>query len=424
MSEKYLPEIIYEEQLGFKSALFLNMSDYYPNCTTPKKTNDIRDSCESVRLSIESLTPGTTPKGAEKRKNDSQFRFCLSNDLLMRLEESSPFNVYAERKGTMGSDVFLGEIEEEEGNDSGDKDTTEEDMQMRSIIGEKRKYFNKFTPSTLPSGGSEIEDGKVFNGEEFSKKLNFGKCEEKNEKESQRKEINVGKNIRSSSQYPINNTFNAPINTINTYSSNLGVFNSYGKNTTNTNTNINSSSTLNNVNNLYNSNQGQGQSLGNNNNNNNLMNNPFNFMKSQQQINTNNYQNNLSNLSAISTINTYGKFNSGNTINLQSNLNNMNCMNNMNNLQNMYYNQTLQGMNSLNIDCQNNMGNMSMNNNGISMEMNGGMNNNGISFDMNGGMNNNGISFDMNGGMNPGINMYGKSGWICVYCKNFNYESK
>lgn len=99
MSEKNLPEMTFEETAGFKSALFLNICDMY----SPK---EILDSVESSRLSIESWTPGSTPKGAEKRKNESNFRYCLSRDLLQRLEEASPISIYQE-KNEINSEIYL-----------------------------------------------------------------------------------------------------------------------------------------------------------------------------------------------------------------------------------------------------------------------------------------------------------------------------
>jgi len=73
------------EDRGFRTALFINLTKYYPNCVTSQ-----RDAIDNFdKLSIESNTPATsTPKSHEKR--ESNFKFCLSKDLLRRLEEESP----------------------------------------------------------------------------------------------------------------------------------------------------------------------------------------------------------------------------------------------------------------------------------------------------------------------------------------------
>jgi hypothetical protein len=71
------------EARGFSSALFINLTRYEPNCLTPKR--DAMDSFD--KLSIESSTV-TTPTSSEKR--ESKFKFCLSKDLLRRLDEESP----------------------------------------------------------------------------------------------------------------------------------------------------------------------------------------------------------------------------------------------------------------------------------------------------------------------------------------------
>jgi hypothetical protein len=133
MSDNNLPEI---EHQGFPSALFLNMSEFYPNCKTPKR--ELSETIDSCRLSIESLTPRTTPKGSEKRVNDSNFKYCLSKDLLQKLEENSPFTNYPELNGKI-SDVCL---LEEEG--------IEEDEEIE----EKNDPFSNFSPNTFPSESS------------------------------------------------------------------------------------------------------------------------------------------------------------------------------------------------------------------------------------------------------------------------------
>lgn len=72
-----------DEARGFRSALFINLTRYDPNCLTPK-----RDAVDNFdKLSIESSAV-TTPTSSEKR--ESKFKFCLSKDLLRRLDEESP----------------------------------------------------------------------------------------------------------------------------------------------------------------------------------------------------------------------------------------------------------------------------------------------------------------------------------------------
>jgi hypothetical protein len=77
-----------ENNQGFNKALFLNIPEFNQSSLNSKK--DIRDSSESIRLSIESLTPGTTPKGTEKQKFESTFKFCLAKDLIKMLEDEIP----------------------------------------------------------------------------------------------------------------------------------------------------------------------------------------------------------------------------------------------------------------------------------------------------------------------------------------------
>jgi hypothetical protein len=158
MSEKNLPEVTIDDTTGFKSALFLNISEMY-NSRGPK---EILDSVESSRLSIESWTPGTTPKGAEKRKNESNFRFCLSRDLLQRLEEASPITVYAEKK-TKTAEVFLQGCDEVNEADDFPREFTEKE------IGDD--YLNELNYLQTPSNFLRSHD---FNFDEVAKVLNFG----------------------------------------------------------------------------------------------------------------------------------------------------------------------------------------------------------------------------------------------------------
>jgi hypothetical protein len=161
MSEKNLPEVTIDDTTGFKSALFLNISEMYNS----RGAKEILDSVESSRLSIESWTPGTTPKGAEKRKNESNFRFCLSRDLLQRLEEASPITVYAEKKSKT-PDVFLQGCDEvNEGNDF-QREFTEKDL-GDDYLNDLHELNDLHTPSNFIKS-------QDFNYDEVARVLNFG----------------------------------------------------------------------------------------------------------------------------------------------------------------------------------------------------------------------------------------------------------
>ena len=306
MSEKCLTEVTYDEHPGFSHALFFNMTDY--DCTTPIR--DISDSVENSRLSIESLTPGTTPKGTEKRKHDSNFKFCLSQDLLQRLEANSPFNTYRERKGNV-PDIFL----------SGGDEACEEDENF-----EKEYELRNFpTPSTVENSNlysSHFDrKGEPFSYDGVNKKLNFNKENE-----------NVNMHTKGAS-----NT-NFSFNSFNT-GANLGVFSSFGKS----------------LSNVYNVNQ------------------QF-FINSENNSNGNSNSNNTSGVKAKD-------FNKFNNIPFGFNASHSDGKNVTKNLLNAINNSQAQG-------------NMNMINTG-----------------------------NING-VNSTINMYGKNGWICLFCKNFNYEGK
>jgi hypothetical protein len=196
MSEKCLTEVSYDEHPGFSSKLFFNMSDY-TNCLTPKRdANDF----ETSRLSIESLTPGTTPKGTEKIRTDSNFRFCLSKDLLQRLEQSSPFTVYSDRKGLV-PDIFLG------------CENDDENFEKNSNLSDGHKFLA--TPST-------IENSNIFTSI-------YDKQAENYSKDSCVKKLNFNKENESGALLTNSNS-NYVYNTYNTACANLGVLSSFGKN--------------------------------------------------------------------------------------------------------------------------------------------------------------------------------------------------
>ncbi len=305
MSEKCLPEVTYEETPGFKSALFLNLSDPY-NCRTPKR-KDILDSVESCRLSIESLTPGTTPKGTEKRKQDSNFRFCLSRDLLQRLEESSPFTYYSERKG-LASDVCLQGCDDE--NDAFQKEFTDADL----------RFSDDSTPSTfLNSDQSRGRDYELQN-EEVAKVLSFSDEENKH---------NFGKILGS-------------------------VTNPKSGGNNSTDSSVNTSGNIDGVNSL----------------------------KLNSALNAAPYF-------PLSKSNKFNKFNAANSF---ASVNSF-----VSGLEGKCFN----GINGLNLS--------HISSNGINCI-------NGVSLSN--------VTNVPNGSPFNNVNMYGKAGWICISCQNFNYESK
>lgn len=301
MSDNHLPEVMtYEEYPGFRSALFLNLTDYYNN-TTPQK--DYKEDTQSCRLSIESFTPGSTPKGTDKKKNDDlSFKFCLSKDLMKRLEESSPFNVYSEKK--MVNDICLSNAE----------DFIEEDEQENVL----QEYTGKFlfgnedfsTPSTNeqtmfhPTRTSEMRENC-----EVKKKLNFFNSDQKDNKENEGPKQCLNNSSLSNYSNLINN---------------LGVFSSFGKN----------------CGNVY------------------SFSHPYFINSVNGNSNTNGNGFNKFSNSASSGFSD-GKITPKSLINV------------------------LNGVNSINQNQQ------------ISGQ-----------------------------GVKGNINMYGKSGWICLFCKNFNYEGK
>jgi hypothetical protein len=188
MSDMSLPKI---EQQGFPNSLFLNMSEFYPNCKTPKRELP-HETIDCSRLSIESLTPGTTPEGSEKKK-DSNFKFCLSKDLLQRLEENSPFTNYSEKNGKFPDICLL------------DEDNIPEDEEIE----EKNRSLSYFTSTTLPSKSSDCG---------YSSRKN---CEAKYEHDDVTKMLNF-------EQGEISNFSNLQVFS---YSGmNQGMFNNFGKN--------------------------------------------------------------------------------------------------------------------------------------------------------------------------------------------------
>jgi hypothetical protein len=299
MSDNHLPEVTtYEEHPGFRSALFLNLTDYYNN-TTPQK--DYKEDTQSCRLSIESMTPGTTPKGTEKKKNDDlSFKFCLSKDLMKRLEESSPFNVYSEKR--LVNDICLSNaddfIEEDE------RENVLQDYTGRFLFGNE----NFSTPSTNEQTMFfAMKNSEMRENCEVIKKLNFFNSDQKENKE------NEGPKHCHNSSSNYTNLVN-----------NLGVFSSYGKN----------------CGNVY------------------SFSHPYFMSSTNGNSNTNgNCFNKFSN-SASSGFSD-GKITPKSLINV------------------------LNGVNNLSPNQQN-----------------------------------------CSQGVNGNINMYGKSGWICLFCKNFNYEGK
>lgn len=104
---EYLAEALENDERGFRTALFINLNRYDPSCVTPHK--DAMDNFD--KLSIESSTSvSTTPKPNEKR--ESNFKFCLTQDLLRRLEEESPIRSTKEEEIDIGNCAYTLEDEE------------------------------------------------------------------------------------------------------------------------------------------------------------------------------------------------------------------------------------------------------------------------------------------------------------------------
>lgn len=119
MSEQlYHGDFDLENHKGFRSALFVNFPTYDPN----NKIKNILDSAESVRLSIESMTPNTAER--KQAPCESNFKFCLSKDLMQRLEENSPLKACNAKGGLTGPDICLIKCADEQNSD--------EDLQDRS----------------------------------------------------------------------------------------------------------------------------------------------------------------------------------------------------------------------------------------------------------------------------------------------------
>jgi hypothetical protein len=140
---------------GFMSALYMNLSIYDPNKKSPcvyKK--DIKDSVESVRLSIESFTPKKTPGGGDKFSN---FRFCLSKDLMQRLDENSPLKINRSKTLTnkeinMNNDLFK------------IVSCSEEDLGKSTLSSDDEDSCSFITPSTICSTnplGDESESREI-----------------------------------------------------------------------------------------------------------------------------------------------------------------------------------------------------------------------------------------------------------------------
>lgn len=187
MSYNLQSEMLYDNNSLFSSALFLNITDLSGDCRTPKKDTS-HETYE--RLSIESLTPGTTPKGTEKRRNDSNFKYCLSQDLMKRLEQGSPLNSYSKS-------TYLLEDEKVREDDL--------DLDLDSNL--------NFTPSTFPSDVNSAYLSSIqnceskFEHDEFFKKskLDFSQIKVKNEKNN----CEENEKINHSEKSSLNNDYTA-----------------------------------------------------------------------------------------------------------------------------------------------------------------------------------------------------------------------
>ena len=101
MTDNILDIVEFEHIPGFNNALFISVPKFGSNMSTPM--NDNLDA-DLSKLNID-FTPNKTPKTSDQNLN---FRFCLTKDLLTRLDEVSPATVYKRcDPQTKTSEIFL-----------------------------------------------------------------------------------------------------------------------------------------------------------------------------------------------------------------------------------------------------------------------------------------------------------------------------
>lgn len=131
MSEKFLPRVDYQEESGFRTALFVSLPFMEPNYRTPVR--DYKEE-EYSMLSIE-ITPGTTPKAGNRQATVSNF---LSRDLLRKLEDGSPVKLHSKAEQSSGADIFLVNCEGENEDNQYDFEAS-----MKMLCGNQSLYNNE-----------------------------------------------------------------------------------------------------------------------------------------------------------------------------------------------------------------------------------------------------------------------------------------
>jgi hypothetical protein len=168
------------EDRGFRTALFINLTRYDPNCVTPQR--DATDNFD--KLSIESSTPvATTPRSHEKR--ESNFKFCLSRDLLRRLEEESPIKRRREEELEDVNNCLLALDDEEiESHSTKNENNSDCSSEPNSLF--RRPILNSFSTNNATSDSEcnltpQKNDSFTENSELKGKSKSTGKLvEEKN----------------------------------------------------------------------------------------------------------------------------------------------------------------------------------------------------------------------------------------------------
>lgn len=200
MSEKFLPQLNREEHAGFSSALFINLCDY-ERCNTP-----VRDSVGSMKLSIESFTPGHTPK-ADKKFSESNFKFCLSKDLLARLSECSPMKTNEEReeRHRRGSDIYLASCSLNSLNEEDEGNKYEEKLNFETPSAYPSTYYSEEGKSLNMSPEEFYSNPTKNSFDKFEKDSNFDEMTKQYKSENVKKKINFEESPDRSNQGSVGN---------------------------------------------------------------------------------------------------------------------------------------------------------------------------------------------------------------------------
>ena len=175
------------EARGFRSALFINLTRYEPNCLTPK-----REATENFdKLSIESSTV-TTPTSSEKR--ESKFKFCLSKDLLRRLDEESPIRKAKDNDIQTVASV----LDDEQIFSQSTKNENNSDCSFEPNVLFRRKVLNSFSTNNATSDSdSNMTPLKNDSSSEKSANGKSNTTGNDNEKNSFEKNISQGNSTSS-----------------------------------------------------------------------------------------------------------------------------------------------------------------------------------------------------------------------------------